>query len=190
MARRKPRKTGRKTSKNVRKTERRSTAGTYRQRDPKVTSRIMSSIRSTNNRVEKKLRLELFRRGFRYRKNVVTLPGKPDIVFARAKVVVFVDGDYWHGRILSENGVRGLRRLFKTPNKAYWIAKIVGNAARDKRVTNQLRDDGWIVLRFWESDLRGDLERCVKKLERAVSSQQRIHSKTRIATKNKRSRAS
>ena len=179
----------RKNSRSGRKTRSRGASERYKQRDPKITSRIMSSIRSTNNRVEEKLRFELFARGLRYRKNVPNLPGKPDIVFPRAKVVVFVDGDYWHGRVLTESGVQGLRKLFKTPNRAYWIAKIVGNAARDKRVCTELRANGWTVLRFWESDLRANLERCVQTVQRMVSSRRTIHSNIRIAAKRSRSRA-
>lgn len=103
----------------------------------------------TNTKHETILTHELWRLGLRYRKNVDSLPGCPDIVFSSAQVVVFCDGDFWHGRHWST-----LRpKLSKGANPSYWMAKIAANIARDKRNTRQLQQLGWRVLRVWETDI-------------------------------------
>jgi len=78
------------------------------------------------------------------------LPGKPDIVFRRARVAVFVDGDFWHGR----DWKRRKRRLELGANSAYWVKKISSNRARDRRHSGALRRLGWRVVRFWESEMK------------------------------------
>lgn len=90
----------------------------------------------------------LWRRGLRYRRRS-GLPGKPDFVFVRAKVVVFVDGDFWHGRGLDARIARGQLRA----RGDYWIPKLRRNAERDVEVTAQLSSQGWQVFRVWESEL-------------------------------------
>ena len=98
------------------------------------------------------LRSQLWRLGLRFRKNVKTLPGKPDLVFTVAKVVVFCDGDFWHGRdwkILKSKLRRGT-------NASYWSAKIASNIERDKRNTTLLKKAGWHVIRLWETDIMRD----------------------------------
>lgn len=100
------------------------------------------------------LRRKLHRAGYRFRKNVVGLIGKPDIVFPRERLAVFVDGDYWHARILQERGVAALRRSLKTANREFWVSKLRRNAERDKAVTAGLRAAGWKLLRIWETDLK------------------------------------
>jgi DNA mismatch endonuclease (patch repair protein) len=98
------------------------------------------------------LRRELWQRGLRYRLHYPGLPGRPDIVFTKQRVVVFCDGDFWHGRDLN----RRLARLAGGHNAKYWLAKIQRNVDRDLRQTEGLKALGWTVLRFWETDvLRG-----------------------------------
>ncbi len=97
------------------------------------------------------LRSALWSLGLRYRKNARDLPGVPDLVFRKAKVAVFVDGDFWHGRDLH----RRLRRLRKGHNPDYWVRKILSNVARDKSITGRLEKEGWLVMRFWETDVHG-----------------------------------
>ena len=102
-----------------------------------------------DTRCELVLRSELWRRGHRYRLHVPGLPGRPDIVFPRQRVVVFCDGDFWHGRDLNHR----FAKLSQGHNSAYWIAKIKRNAERDVRQTRALEAAGWTVLRFWETEV-------------------------------------
>lgn len=118
-------------------------------------SRALSKIKATDTKGEKLLRSVLWRMGFRFRKNVPDLPGKPDIVFPRHRVVIFCDGDFWHGRKWRKDK----RRLQVGPNAPYWVAKIQANINRDKRYNKELRRLGWRVVRLWESDIRADAGR-------------------------------
>ena len=118
----------------------------------------MSAIRSTGGKTEVALRSILHRRGLRFRKNYAKLIGKPDIVFPGARVAVFIDGDYWHARVLREQGPEALQDQMKTANRGYWIDKFTKRVDRDDEVTAALEQDGWTVLRFWESDVSGNLQ--------------------------------
>ena len=128
----------------------------------------MSAIRSTGGKTEVALRSILHRRGLRFRKNDARLVGKPDIVFSGARVAVFIDGDYWHARVLREKGPKALYDRIKTANRDYWIGKFTKRVKRDDGVTAALEAEGWTVLRFWESDVRGDLERIADLIEGAA----------------------
>lgn len=130
----------------------------YRPKSREEISRNMSAIRSTENKVESALRSRLHRMGLRYRKYAKELPGRPDFIFAKERVAVFVDGDYWHGRILVEQGMAALEARLRTPNKDYWLKKISRRVERDRSVTCALEDEGWLVLRAWESDVKKDIE--------------------------------
>lgn len=117
-----------------------------------LTSRIKRANTSSDTRHEVALQNELSKLGLRFQKNVIDLPGRPDIVFPKAYLAVFCDGDFWHGRkwsVLRKDLARGT-------NAAYWCAKISGNIKRDKKVTSLLRKSGWRVLRFWESQVKED----------------------------------
>jgi len=103
----------------------------------------------TNTRCELALRRELWRRGFRYRLHVSGLPGRPDIVFPRHRLVIFCDGDFWHGRDLGKR----LAKLAKGHNASYWVAKVQRNVARDRENTSALETEGWVVVRLWETDV-------------------------------------
>jgi|GEM_PF-1337084 len=107
------------------------------------------SNRKTNSRHEVLLRRELRGFGLRYRKYVRDLPGNPDLIFRTAKVAVFCDGDFWHGR----DWVRLKRKLLRGQNSKYWIAKICRNRERDRKVAADLAKLGWDVVRVWESDI-------------------------------------
>lgn len=104
--------------------------------------------------------------GLRYRKNVKTLPGKPDIVFPRARVVVFCDGDFWHGR--NWNKLRS--NLKKGTNANYWSAKIAYNIERDRRNTDMLKKAGWQVIRLWETDIKCNPSNAAKYIKEIVDS--------------------
>ena len=105
--------------------------------------------RKTNTRCELVLRRELWRRGLRYRVHVPGLPGRPDIVFAKRRLAIFCDGDFWHGRDLE----RRLAKLANGHNGTYWVAKVRRNVARDRENNDILEAAGWLVMRFWETDV-------------------------------------
>src|SRR5665213_202815 len=128
----------------------------YRPKSVAEIRRNMSAIRSSDSKAETALRKRLHSMGLRYRKYVSGLEGRPDIVFPTQRVAVFVDGDYWHGRLLQERGVKGFRRTL-TRNSEYWTEKMRRNVARDKFVSLTLGNEGWTVLRYWESDVKTNL---------------------------------
>ena len=120
----------------------------------------MSHIRASETTPEVLLRKALWKKGLRYRKNYKALLGKPDIVLTRQKIAVFVDGDFWHARGHQDNPGEQV-----ASNKDYWKKKLSRNVERDKEVTDELTEAGWLVLRFWETDIKKDLDGCIKKLE-------------------------
>lgn len=140
----------------------------YKPKSAEEIRRNMSAIRSTGGKTEVALRSMLHRRGLRFRKNYAKLPGRPDIVFIRARVAVFIDGDYWHARVLRERGPAALEESMKTANRAYWIEKFTKRVERDDDVTATLEDDGWTVVRLWESEVRTNLEAAVETIARSV----------------------
>jgi DNA mismatch endonuclease, patch repair protein len=112
------------------------------------------------------LRHALASRGLVFRENATDLPGKPDVVFDEARVVVFCDGDFWHGR----NWRRLRVKLAAGTNAKYWIAKIKSNRARDRLNNKKLAKLDWLVLRFWETDVRSDANKTAEVVaERVVS---------------------
>jgi len=131
-------------------------------------SESSSQVKRMNTSVgtvhEKTLRSLLWRSGLRFRANVRTLPGKPDIVFSRQKVAIFCDGDFWHGRYWS----RLSRKLAAGSNSTYWIEKIRANRARDRRTDALLRAAGWRVLHFWETDIHRDAETIVLQISKIL----------------------
>ena len=114
---------------------------------------MMSKVKNRGGKAELLLRRTLFSRGLRYRLHVKRLVGRPDIVFCSPRVVVFVDGDFWHGRALIEEGVEGLLKGIRSDRRDWWVTKLSANVSRDQRVTRQLINEGWTVLRYWESDI-------------------------------------
>jgi len=127
-------------------------------------SRVKSRNRNRDTKHELALRRELWRRGLRFRKNVPDLPGKPDIVFPGGRVAVFCDGDFWHGRNWQDLRVK----LEHRANAPYWIAKIQSNIDRDQRSSQLLGDAGWLVLRFWETDIQRNLTETADSICRAL----------------------
>lgn len=143
---------------------------TYKPKPRDEIARNMSAIRSTENKVESALRRQLHKMGLRYRKYTKALPGRPDFVFPRERIAVFVDGDYWHGRIIIEEGLEALEARLRTPNKQYWIAKFSARVERDRAVTRTLEETGWFVFRFWESDVKKNLNETATKIAHQVRS--------------------
>lgn len=119
----------------------------------------MAHIPSKNTKPEEAVRKYLFSKGFRYRKNVSYLPGKPDIVLSRYKTVVFVNGCFWHGH-------EGCR-WFVPPktNSDFWNAKFKYNIERDRKNYSKLEEMGWKVLVVWECEIRhGDAQKTLDDL--------------------------
>jgi len=137
-----------------------------------TSSRIKQRNRSRDTTAEVLLRKELWRRGLRYRLHSSDLPGKPDIVFRRAQVVVFCDGDFWHGRRWPQRR----EKLALGTNAPYWTAKIAANVARDRRNTRALRRAGWIVIRCWETDILRNVRRAAELVEKAIAL--RLHTRS------------
>ena len=117
----------------------------------------MQHIRSKDTSAEIKLRTALWHLGIRYRKNYSKLPGTPDIVLTRKKIAIFVDGDFWHAREHLNNPGEQINT-----NQKYWRKKLARNVERDKEVNDALTEAGWLVLRFWESDIKKNLDECIK----------------------------
>jgi DNA mismatch endonuclease (patch repair protein) len=134
-------------------------APTYKHLKPasaKASKAAKGSSRKKDTKPEVTLRKILWARGYRYRKDVASLPGRPDIVFASARVAVFCDGDFWHGR----DWRKRRQKLLRGHNPDYWIAKIKRNMERDRRNTRELTRGGWHVLRLWETDIMKSPETC------------------------------
>lgn len=139
-------------------------------RDPAVTHKIMSAVKSKDTRPELKLRKALWREGLRYRVNYKKLPGKPDIVFTKWKVVVFCDGDFWHGHNWAVRGQNSLQEELSGYSQ-YWREKILRNIERDDENNKALIALGWTVVRIWESDIKNDLDGCVKTVKESLFEQ-------------------
>jgi DNA mismatch endonuclease, patch repair protein len=123
---------------------------------PKASKAAKGASKKRDTRPEVMLRRALWRLGLRYKVAPKGLPGRPDVVLARARVVIFCDGDFWHGRDLETR----VAKLTAGHNAPYWVAKIRANVERDRRHDAALAADGWDVLRFWEKDILADVERC------------------------------
>lgn len=134
----------------------------------KKSSSTMSKIRSNNTKAEVKLRKALWSLGYRYRLHKKQLKGKPDLVFTAKKVVVFIDGDFWHGYNWQERKPR-----LKT-NTEYWIPKIERNMQRDVEVTEALQKEGWKVIRLWEHEVNKNLKRCLETVTNALTASSKL----------------
>lgn len=137
-------------------------------RDPRITHKIMSAIPSKNTEPELMLRRALWKENLRYRVNYKKLPGKPDIIFTKYHVVVFCDGDYWHGHNWAIRGLNSLEDELAGYSE-FWRSKILRNIARDTEVNQELKAQGWMVIRLWESDIRSNLNECVRIVKEALS---------------------
>jgi DNA mismatch endonuclease (patch repair protein) len=130
-------------------------------------SELMSRVRSTGNATTELHLIRLLRAsrllGWRRHRR---LPGRPDFTWERQRLVVFVDGCFWHGHACGRN-------LTPKSNVAEWQTKLARTRRRDRKVTRQLRDAGWTVLRIWECDLRRRPDVAVRRIARAVGPKER-----------------
>lgn len=126
-------------------------------------SEQMKKIRNKGTKPELLFRKSLWGKGYRYRVNVKKLAGSPDIVLSRYKVAIFIDGEFWHGYDWKQK-----REKIKS-NRKFWIPKIERNMERDQENNNKLKDAGYMVFRFWESEIKKDLDTCVQKVIEYIS---------------------
>ena len=131
---------------------------------PQQRSWAMSQVRQKDTDLEVAVRFALRKSGCRFRTNVKGLPGKPDIVFPKARVAVFIDGDFWHG--------------FRFPAwqhklKGFWKRKIAKNRMRDQRNFRKLRAANWRVIRIWQHQVNSDLDSCLRKILLSLTSRTR-----------------
>ena len=124
----------------------------------------MKHIKSSNTKIEVLLRKELWKRGYRYRKNYKGLPGKPDIVLTKYKIAIFCDSEFFHGKDWEVQKPR----LEKGDNSQYWINKIARNRERDEEVNKKLLFMGWTVIRFWGRDIKKNTDECIKMVEEII----------------------
>ena len=118
----------------------------------------MTKIKSGNTKPEIKLRKALFAKGLRFRLHNDSLFGKPDIAIRKYKLVIFIDGEFWHGFDWEKKKVK------ISTNKHYWIPKIERNIARDLLVNEYYNNSGWVILRFWEKEVNSSLDICVNRV--------------------------
>lgn len=122
-------------------------------------SRVMSRIRGKDTGPELAIAAQLAEFGLEWESHSRDLPGTPDFVFRGERVVVFVDGDFWHGW-------RFPQWCDKLSEK--WEAKIEGNRRRDARNHRNLRRMGWRVVRIWEHQIKNNLALCVRRIIEAI----------------------
>jgi DNA mismatch endonuclease Vsr len=128
------------------------------------THKTMKKLKSNDTSIETVLRKELWRRGYRFRKNDMSLPGKPDIVLTKYKIAIFCDGEFFHGK---DWNARKLK-LAQGNNGDYWVKKISRNRERDDEINKKLSFMGWTVIRFWGHDIKEDTNECIKVIEEAI----------------------
>lgn len=121
----------------------------------------MRHIRSQNTSPELKIMKELRSRKIYFAKYSKTIIGKPDIVFRRKKIVVFVDSDFWHGH--------PKRFMMPKTNVKYWRPKIERNKKRDKEVNRKLKKAGWKIIRLWDYDVKHKIDKCISKILNSIN---------------------
>ena len=114
----------------------------------------MSQVRSSGSAIERTLGRALWGLGFRYRKQYAIF-GRPDFVLVKHRIAIFCDSEFWHGYRWGKR-----RKAEHKTNQDYWFPKIERNRARDRRVNTQLREEGWIVMRFWEREILRNPDAC------------------------------
>lgn len=126
-------------------------------------SRIMSKIRGKNTKPEILLKKALWHAGLRHRSNKQKLPGNPDIAFLKYKVLIFIDGAFWHGYDWEKR-----KDNIKT-NRDFWQAKIERNMQRDRDINRYYAEKGWTVVRIWDFEVKKEnLDTLVDRIRKAM----------------------
>ena len=131
---------------------------------PEHRRRNMQAVKNKDSGIEVLLRLALYHKGYRYRKNYSKVFGHPDVVFTKEKIAVFCDSEFWHGYDWENR-----KTDFKS-RRDFWIPKIERNMKRDNEVTARLENEGYIVLRFWGKQIKKELEAVVNEIEQTILS--------------------
>ncbi len=137
-------------------------------RSPEITYKIMSAIKSEGTVPERLLGRAMWKLGLRYRK-YYKIKGKPDFVFIKARIAVFCDGDFWHGHNWKIRGLSSLEEELASYSD-FWRKKILRNIERDKEVNIYLKQEGWIVARFWESEIKANPDIIAQEIKNLVNS--------------------
>ena len=122
----------------------------------------MQRVKNKDSEIELSMRKALWSLGLRYRKNVKSVFGHPDIAFIGKKIAVFCDSEFWHGYDWERR-----KNDFKV-RQDFWIPKIERNMERDREVNEKLASEGWIVIRFWGKEIKSDVNACAEKIKKAV----------------------
>lgn len=131
---------------------------------PQQRSYCMSRVKGKDTSLERIVRSKLQKRGLRFRKHLRNLPGKPDIVFPKEKIAIFIDGDFWHGYRFPQ---------WEHKLKSFWKNKISATRKRDKRNFAKLRRMGWRVIRIWEHNIRKNIDSIVDRIYLEVKNKSR-----------------
>lgn len=132
----------------------------------KERSDLMRKVKRSNTKPEVRLRKALWASGLRgYRLDFKGAPGRPDVAYTKWRLAIFVDGCFWHG----------CPQCYRRPasNQEYWDAKINRNKERDKNVNVRLREAGWTIERYWECEVKKDLDSCVNHIETCLKALQK-----------------
>ncbi|MEN2402098.1 very short patch repair endonuclease [Flavobacterium sp. MC2016-06] len=144
---------------------------------PEQRRKNMQAIKSTNTKDEVRLAKALWSLGYRYRKNNKKIFGKPDITFAKYKIAIFIDSEFFHGKDWET------QKLRIKSNREYWIPKIERNKQRDVEVNTFLISENWTVLRFWSKEIQKELDLCLQKIQEEIALKINDVSKNTIETK-------
>ena len=131
---------------------------------PEQRRKNMQHIKSKDTSIEVLLRKALGTIGDRYRKNYKKLPGRPDIVLTKYKIVIFCDSEFFHGKDWEIKRPK----LLKSKNPDFWISKIERNMERDRENEQQLLAQGWTVIRFWGNEITKNTDECIKVIEETI----------------------
>jgi DNA mismatch endonuclease (patch repair protein) len=150
--------------------------------DKKTRTRIMQAVRTAETEPEQRLAEALKEIGLTFRRNDPRIFGTPDFVFRRARLAVFVDGDFWHGRRWFQAGVA------PATNAEFWIDKFERNRQRDCLVNLELRRRGWSVLRLWGSEVRSDPAANARRVRARIRRVAPTGSRVRVTQRSSRRR--
>lgn len=127
---------------------------------PEQRSRAMRNVKLKDGSIEQILQKGLRSNGVKFKRHIRSLPGSPDLVFKQQRVVVFIDGDFWHGWRLSS---------WEHKLSPFWRNKLWANRQRDQRNFRKLRSQGWRVIRFWQHQIVRNKDRCLQEILQSLS---------------------